>query len=235
MTVQGRRKKLLGSVAENLKSVWRRIEKAAAVSGRGKEDVSLIAVSKGRTLETILEAVRAGQKVFGENRAQEWRDKMERLEADLEWHFIGHLQRNKVNMVVGKVALIHSVDSMRLLGAVASRAGELGIIQDVLLQVNISGEESKYGMEEWETKRMLEAALDLPAVRVRGLMTIAPLTSPEEARPCFRRLRELEDKLAQDYPASRLEILSMGMTQDFEVALEEGANMVRIGTAIFAT
>jgi len=234
MQVNGR-KLALGNIAGNLESVWKRIGKAAASSGRDAEDVKLVAVSKGRSPEAILEAARSGQQVFGENRAQEFRDKIERLEADLEWHFIGHLQRNKVNMVVGKVALIHSVDSRRLLEAVAARAGELEIAQDILLQVNVSGEESKYGMEEGEVRRMLAAALDLPAVRVRGLMTIAPLGSPQEARPCFRRLRELKEELAQDYPAQEIDILSMGMTQDFEIALEEGANMVRIGTAIFAT
>jgi len=234
MQVNGR-KLALGNIAGNLESVWKRIGKAAASSGRDAEDVKLVAVSKGRSPEAILEAARSGQQVFGENRAQEFRDKIERLEADLEWHFIGHLQRNKVNMVVGKAALIHSVDSRRLLEAVAARAGELEIAQDILLQVNVSGEESKYGMEEGEVRRMLAAALDLPAVRVRGLMTIAPLGSPQEARPCFRRLRELKEELAQDYPAQEIDILSMGMTQDFEIALEEGANMVRIGTAIFAT
>ncbi|MBN2026253.1 MAG: YggS family pyridoxal phosphate-dependent enzyme [Actinobacteria bacterium] len=224
----------MGNIAGNLESVWQRIGEAAGSCGRDIGDVKLVAVSKGRSPEAILEAVRAGQYVFGENRAQEFRAKMERLEADLEWHFIGHLQRNKVNMVVGKVALIHSVDSRRLLESVAARAGELEVVQDILLQVNVSGEESKYGMQESEVERTLAAALDLPGVRVRGLMTIAPLGSPEEARTCFRRLRELEDKLVRDHPVQDLDILSMGMTQDFEVALEEGANMVRIGTAIFA-
>jgi pyridoxal phosphate enzyme (YggS family) len=197
--------------------------------------VTLVAVSKGRSLESIRAAVSAGQTVFGENRARELCDKMDRLDADLEWHFVGHLQRNKVNMVVGKVALIHSVDSLRLLEAVALRAEELGMIQDILLQVNVSGEESKYGIAAERTAELLEAELDLAAVRVRGLMTMAPLAVEAEIRPCFRRLRELRDELARDYPAASLDILSMGMTQDFEVALEEGANMVRIGTAIFAT
>jgi hypothetical protein len=137
-------------------------------------------------------------------------------------------------MVIGKAALVHSVDSRRLLEAVASRAEELEIVQDILLQVNVSGEESKYGMEEESMEGMLEAALALPAVRVRGLMTIAPLEAEEKTRPCFRRLRELRDVLARDFSPLDLGILSMGMTQDFEVALEEGANMVRIGTAIFA-
>lgn len=224
----------MGNVARNLESVRERIEHAASRTGRDPREVTLVAVSKGRSLEMIHEAAQAGQRVFGENRAQELRDKIDRLAVDLEWHFIGHLQRNKVNMVIGKAALVHSVDSRRLLEAVASRAEELEIVQDILLQVNVSGEESKYGMEEEGMEGMLEAALALPAVRVRGLMTIAPLEAEEKTRPCFRRLRELRDVLARDFSPLDLGILSMGMTQDFEVALEEGANMVRIGTAIFA-
>lgn len=224
----------MGNVARNLESVRERIGHAATRAGRDSREVTLVAVSKGRPLEMIQEAAQAGQRVFGENRAQELRDKIDRLAVDLEWHFIGHLQRNKVNMVIGKVALVHSVDSRRLLEAVASRAEELEIVQDILLQVNVSGEESKYGMEEEGMEGMLEAALALPAVRVRGLMTIAPLEAEEKTRPCFRRLRELRDALARDFSPLDLGILSMGMTQDFEVALEEGANMVRIGTAIFA-
>jgi pyridoxal phosphate enzyme (YggS family) len=224
----------LGSIADNLKTVRERIGRATAKAGREGRDITLVAVSKGRSLEAIHAAALAGQLVFGENRAQELKEKLERLQIDLEWHFIGHLQRNKVNMVVGKTALIHSVDSRRLLEAVAARAGDLGTVQDILLQVNTSGEESKYGLEEKDMAATLESALAFPSVRVRGLMTIAPLGSAEDVRSCFRRLRELRETLARDLTPQGLEILSMGMTQDFELALEEGANMVRIGTAIFA-
>jgi pyridoxal phosphate enzyme (YggS family) len=225
----------LEGIAGNLEYVRERIARAADEAGRDPGEVCLIAVSKGRPIEVIEEAMRAGQRVFGENRAQELRDKQERLDAGLEWHFIGHLQRNKVNMVVGKAALIHSVDSGRLLEAVASRAGGLGITQDILLQVNVSGEESKYGMEIGETARVLDAAMEDPGVRVRGLMTIAPFAEDaESARPFFRRLRQLREELEADFSQADLGVLSMGMTQDFEVAVEEGANMVRIGTAIFA-
>ena len=225
----------MGSVADNLESVRERIARAAARVGRDPREVKLVAVSKGRSVEEILEAARAGQRVFGENRAQELRDKLQQVELELEWHFVGHLQRNKVNMVVGKAALIHSVDSLRLAEAIASRAGEMGVEQDILLQVNVSGEESKYGAGEAEVAALLERVLELTALRGRGLMTIAPLLEDEEeARPYFRRLRELRDSLAEGYPEADLGILSMGMTQDFEVAVEEGANMVRVGTAIFA-
>ena len=224
----------MGDVAANLEAVCERIRLAADRTGTDVGDVTLVAVSKGRSLEAIREAAAAGQRVFGENRAQEFKSKVDSIELDLEWHFIGHLQRNKVNMVVGKTALIHSVDSRRLMEAVASRAEYLGIVQDILLQVNVSGEKSKYGMSSGDAAAILESAVGLPAVRVRGLMTIAPLGRAEEARPCFRRLRELRERLARDFSPRNLEILSMGMTQDFEVALEEGANMLRIGTAIFA-
>lgn len=223
----------MGDVAARLEEVRARMARAAAAAGTDVRGVVLVAVSKGRPPQRILEAVAAGQRVFGENRAQELREKIDCLAPDLEWHFIGHLQRNKVNMVVGKTALIHSVDSRRILEAVAARARELEIAQEVLLQVNVSGEESKYGIDAEETAAMLDSAVRIPAVRVRGLMTIAPLGTADEARRCFRSMRELRDRLARDYPPRSLEVLSMGMTQDFEAALEEGANMVRIGTAIF--
>ena len=163
------------------------------------------------------------------------RDKVGKIDGDIEWHFIGHLQTNKVNMVVGNVSLIHSIDSERLARAVARRATHLGIRQDVLLQVNVSGEESKYGVESDEVSRLVEAAMDEPQLRVRGLMTIAPvIVNIEESRPYFRRLRELRDDLAERFPKTDVSRLSMGMSQDYRIAIEEGANMVRVGTAIFS-
>lgn len=226
----------MASVAENLAAVWERIASAARRSGRDPAGIRLVAVSKYVSDARLMEAVEAGQRAFGENRAQELKGRLERLGADLEWHFIGHLQTNKVNMVVGRVVLIHSVDSERLLEAIAERARKLGTVQDILLQVNLTGEESKYGAEAEEVAGLLDRALLLPDVRVRGLMTMAAQAEDAEAaRPCFRRLRELRDMLVRDRPGIELEILSMGMTQDFEVAVEEGANMLRVGTAIFAT
>jgi pyridoxal phosphate enzyme (YggS family) len=226
---------ILGSIAANLDRVRQRIADVAVRVGRDPAEIKVIAVSKGRPLKRILEAARAGQAAFGENRAQELRDKLEQAEKDLEWHFIGHLQRNKVNMVVGKVAMIHSVDSRQLAVAIDFRANALGITQDILLQMNVSREESKYGAREEEAAQLLETALSLPGLKVRGLMTIAPLLDDkEEARNYFVRLRELRDVLTKSYQLADLRFMSMGMTQDFEVAVEEGANMVRIGTAIFA-
>ncbi len=226
----------MGTVAGNLERVRERIVRAAHRGGRDPGGIKLVAVSKGRPVELILEAIQAGQMVFGENRAQELRQKLERLDEKLEWHFIGTLQRNKVNMVVGRVALIHSIDSERLAEAVNRRAVSMGVVQEVLLQVNMAGEPSKHGLEtDKEVSRLLEAMLDMPGVAVRGLMTIAPLErDPEGARPYFRALRELRDGLARDFPRADLDVLSMGMTQDFEVAVEEGANLLRVGTAIFA-
>ncbi len=226
----------LPAVRENLASVRERIASAARRCGRDAAEITLVAVSKNMPDSLVLEAVEAGQRVFAENRAQELAGRLRRLGRDLEWHFIGHLQRNKVNMVVGNVALIHSVDSKRLLEAVAARARDIQMVQDILLQVNLTGEESKYGLEEGEVAYVLEIAAGLSSVRVRGLMTMAALAdNPEASRRCFRRLRELRDRLEGEIEGTSLEILSMGMTQDFEVAVEEGANMLRVGTAIFAT
>jgi len=225
----------LGQMKENLEQVRERIAAAARRAGRDPARVKLIAVSKGRSPDQIVELIRAGQTRFGENRAQELRDKLRLIDEELEWHFIGHLQRNKVNMVVGKVALIHSMDSERLAKSIDGRATVLGIRQEVLIQVNVAREESKYGVEEKDAARLLETALSLPGLRVRGLMTMAPLVEDKEAaRPYFSRLRELRDELGSVYPEADLDLLSMGMTQDFEVAVEEGANLVRIGTAIFS-
>jgi pyridoxal phosphate enzyme (YggS family) len=225
----------LGDMQKNLEQVKERITAAAKRAGRDPADVKLIAVSKGRDLEQIMELAQAGQGVFGENRAQELRDKLQGIERELEWHFIGHLQRNKVNMVVGKVALIHSLDSERLAEAIDHRATALGIRQEVLIQVNVSREESKYGVDEKGTGRLLQTALSLPGLKVKGLMTMAPFVEEKEgARPFFIRLRELRDELNAADSETSLDLLSMGMTQDYEVAVEEGANIVRIGTAIFS-
>ena len=225
----------LADIEENLEEVKERIAAAAKRVSRDPVEVKIVAVSKGRDPGRIMELVRAGQSVFGENRAQELRDKLQEIDEALEWHFIGHLQRNKVNMVVGKVALIHSLDSERLAEAIDHRATALGIRQEVLIQVNVSREKSKYGVDEKDAGLLMQAALSLPGLKVRGLMTMAPFMEEQEgARPFFIRLRELRDELNAADPEAGLDLLSMGMTQDFEVAVEEGADIVRIGTAIFS-
>lgn len=222
-------------IEANLRAVRERIARAAGKVGRDPREIKLVAVSKGRTVEEIREALEAGHTVFGENRAQELRDKQAILGGDIEWHFVGHLQTNKVNMVVGKVKLIHSLDSLKLAEAVSERAARQGVVQEVLLQVNVSGEESKFGVAVDEAEVLLRKVMTLPGVRVRGLMTIAPVWAEgESARPYFRRLRELREYLRKVFPETGLDYLSMGMTQDFEVAVEEGADLVRVGTAVFS-
>lgn len=222
-------------IRENILKVRERMARAAERAGRDPREVQLVVVSKMRSVQEIEEVLAAGHRVLGENRAQELREKIPALPSDVEWHFIGHLQTNKVNMVVGNVRLIHSLDSLRLAEAVSARARRLGTVQDVLLQVNISGEESKFGVPPGEAEGLLEEVLRLPGLRVRGLMTMAPAwASGEEARPFFRGLRELRDDLRRSFPEAGLELLSMGMTQDFEVAVEEGADLVRVGTAVFS-
>ncbi len=221
------------SIEDNLKVMQSRIESAAERSGRDPRDVRLVVVSKNQSLESIRQAVRAGAGLFGENKAQEFAEK-QAAEPRLEWHFIGHLQTNKVGLVTGRAALIHSVDSVRLAGKISERAREAGIIQEVLMQINVSGEDSKFGLAAKEATEACREIARMPGISLRGLMTMAPLADePEAARPAFRGLRLLRDELAGRCPEARLDWLSMGMTGDWEVAVEEGANLLRLGTAIF--
>ncbi|MDI6872953.1 YggS family pyridoxal phosphate-dependent enzyme [Candidatus Solincola sp.] len=222
-------------IRDNLLRVKERIARAAERAGRDPGEVKLVVVSKGRTVSEIKEVLAAGHRSLGENRAQELREKMAALPDDVEWHFVGHLQTNKVNMVVGKVRLIHSLDSLRLAEVVSARACRLGTVQEVLLQVNVSGEASKFGIAPGEAEELLEKLAALPGLRVKGLMTMAPAWAEgESARPFFQRLRELREELRRSFPETCLDHLSMGMTQDYEVAVEEGADLVRVGTAVFS-
>ena len=223
-------------IEDNLETVKRRIEKAAAASGRKPEDIKLVAVTKTLPPETIREAAGLGITSVGENRVQEMLDKYQKLnDLQLEWHMIGHLQRNKVKYIIDKVALIHSVDTIELAEEINKRAGLAGKRTDVLLQVNVSGEESKFGMDPGSVFDFLQQAQGLQNVHIRGLMTIAPYTdNPEKTRPVFARLKAIFEKIkAAKPPGVDMDFLSMGMTGDYEVAIEEGANIVRIGTGIF--
>ena len=215
------------SVAENLERVRERIELACQKAGRDPIEVTLVGVTKTVGPEAVVEAYEAGLRDFGENRVQEAVakiDAVEQLGVQPSWHLIGHLQRNKVKAAAGRFAIIHSVDSLRLAEAL-SRRYQTDVL--VLLEVNVAQDAAKYGFAPEEVAAALSEIAVLPHLDVRGLMTIAPITSgPEETRPVFRRLRELRDELALDE-------LSMGMSGDFEVAIEEGATMVRVGTAIF--
>ena len=222
-------------VIENLKKVEDEITAACLRAGRAREDVTLIAVSKTKPESMVEEAYSVGQRDFGENKVQEICRKIEVLPQDIRWHMIGHLQRNKVRQVVGKACMIHSVDSLRLAEAISQEAVKQDRIVPVLIEVNVAQEESKFGVTTEETIALIEAAAKLPHISIRGLMTIAPFVEdPEENRPIFRKLKQLSvDIAAKNINNVRMAILSMGMTGDYEVAVEEGATLVRVGTGIF--
>ncbi len=220
---------------ERIRQVRLQVAEAATRAGRSADDVTIIAVTKTVPAERIALAYELGLKVFGENRVQEARAKMTALPYPLiRWHLIGHLQTNKVARAVESFELIHSVDSVHLAESLERSAAARERAVSILLQVNVSGEVSKEGVSAAELPTLAEAALRLPHLRVQGLMTIAPYTTqPEEVRPVFRRLREARDDLRQRFPQGSWDALSMGMTNDFTVAIEEGATMVRIGRALF--
>ena len=221
------------SIRNNVSAVRERIAAAAARSGRSASDITLIAVSKLHEAEEADAAIECGITDLAENKVQELLKKQPLVKGDARWHLIGHLQTNKVKSIVGKVCMIHSVDSLHLAREIDKRAGQAGLIQDVLLQVNIAGEESKSGLGEKELFPVFEEVSKLPYVRIRGLMQIAPYSEdPGDVRGYFRRLKELFEELkAGGHP--ELDTLSMGMSHDLETAIEEGATCVRVGTAIF--
>ncbi len=220
-------------LVKNLDEIHDRIERAAANAGRRVEEIQLVAVSKTHPAEKILEAYECGQRIFGESRVQEALPKVEALPQEIAWHFIGHLQTNKIRKVINRFALFHGVDNANLALQMNRIAGELGVVAEVLLEVNVSGEESKFGFDPEVLPAALEALLPLPFLRIRGLMTMAPYSeNPEAARPFFARLREARDCLAMG-TGHPLEELSMGMSGDFEQGIAEGATIVRVGSAIF--
>lgn len=225
---------MIDGIQERLAAVRRRIEAAAARSGRPSSAVTLVAVSKTIPAAAIREAVSAGVKILGENRVQEAREKIEALPGAAEWHLIGHLQTNKAKLAVGLFDCIHSLDSVRLVQEIGRHAEEAGRRLRCLVEVNVGEEAQKSGVDAAEVRPLLEAARRLPQLSVQGLMTIPPfLPDPESVRPVFRRLRDLRDRLESE--GWTLPDLSMGMSHDFEVAIEEGATLVRIGTAIFGS
>jgi pyridoxal phosphate enzyme (YggS family) len=225
----------MNRICDNLEKVRQRIATAAQRSGRRYEDIDLVAVTKTVPVEAIQEAISCGIDIIGENRIQEAAAKHPLVKGPVRWHLVGHLQRNKVKTALEIFQLIHSVDSYRLAEEISRRSSSLGRSADILIQVNTSGEDSKYGLSPEEAIPFLESLTPLPGLRVLGFMTIgAFLPDPEKVRPCFRKLRELFEKAREmDLPNVTMRHLSMGMTSDFPVAIEEGANMVRIGTAIF--
>ena len=224
------------SIGENLRLVFERIRHATQQSGRTEGSVRLVAATKSVGLDQIREGIASGLTILGENRLQEALPKIEGLRGEpIQWHFIGHLQRRKVRSVVGVFDLIHSVDSVELLEEIERRAQEAGLTQAVLLEVNLEGEATKAGFLPDEIEEAMPGLEALSHVVVKGLMAIPPPTSdPEQARPYFRRLRELALRLSrQAISTVSLKELSMGMSNDYHVAVEEGATMVRVGTAIF--
>lgn len=224
-------------IAEHLETVKKNIEESMTKrTGIFKDDpVQLVAVTKNHDVEAMREAIDAGVTVVGENRVQEAVEKHEKLDRDVTWHLIGHLQTNKVKQAVKNFDLIHSVDSEHLLDAVDTAAGKIHKVQNILIQVNLAKEESKFGIYKEDLPFLLQKADQMKHVHLMGLMCIAPnYENVEECRPLFREMREIFDKL-QMFPLmnSEMKWLSMGMTHDYQIAIEEGSNLVRIGTAIF--
>ena len=218
-----------------ISSVFKKITYAALRSGRNPEEIKLIAVTKSQPIDKIIESVDLGLRVFGENKVQEAKQKIEKLNEfnfNIEWHMIGHLQSNKVKEAVRLFEIIHSVDSDKLAILIDKEASKIKKIQRALIQVKLSEEETKYGINEYAVEEIFKLSKKLKYLQIEGLMTIPPyFVTPEDTRPYFRKLRQIKEELSQKgYP---LQELSMGMSNDFEVAIEEGSTMVRIGTAIF--
>lgn len=226
---------MLRLISDNLLEVQDMIKSACERSGRGIEEVTLIAVSKTKPLPMLEEIYEAGIRRFGENKVQELTDKYEALPKDIEWHMIGHLQRNKVKYIVDKVSLIHSVDSVRLAEEISKEAVKHNVVANILIEVNIAKEETKFGFLAEETYDAIQTISRLPGIIVRGLMTSAPyVENSEENRPYFHDLKQLcVDINSKNIDNVCMDILSMGMTNDYVVAIEEGATHVRVGTAIF--
>ncbi len=222
-------------IKENLLDVEERIQAACNRSLRDRSEVTLIAVSKTKPISMINEVIAEGIVDFGENKVQELREKEESIKEPLNWHMIGHLQRNKVKYIVDKVFLIHSVDSLRLAEQISVEAKKKNTTANILIEVNIANEDTKFGVSKEDTLPLILAISQLPNIKVRGLMTIAPFVeNPEDNRVHFSNLRNLLiDIKSKNIDNIDMDILSMGMTGDFEIAIEEGATMVRVGTGIF--
>ena len=220
---------------DNFKTVENKVAQACERSGRDRSEVTLIAVSKTKPVEMLREVYDAGARDFGENKVQEICEKYDQLPSDIKWHMIGHLQRNKVKQVIDKAAMIHSVDSYRLAQEISVQAQKKGLTIPILIEVNIAGEESKFGIAANDTIQLVEEIAVLPNLKIQGLMTIAPyVVDAEENRLYFRQIKQLSvDIKNKNIDNVSMDVLSMGMTGDYEVAIEEGATMVRVGTGIF--
>ena len=226
---------MAGQISENIRRTEANIREACIRAGREMQDVTMIAVSKTKPIDMLQEAYDCGCRHFGENKVQELTDKYEQLPKDIKWHMIGHLQRNKVKYIVDKAYLIHSVDSLRLAEEISKEAGKKGITAHILVEVNIAGEETKFGIAKEEAEELIREIAKLPSIQIEGLMAIAPyVENPEKNRQYFEDLYNLSVDIEQkNIDNSNMSVLSMGMTGDYEVAVEEGATYVRIGTGIF--
>jgi PLP dependent protein len=223
----------MSSIAENLERVREQIARAAWNSGRSADDVELVAISKSHPAEKVREAVEAGETLFGESRVQEARAKIPELSSNLRWHFVGHLQKNKIRHALPLFEMIHSVDSLGLAQDINRIAEEEGLYPRVLLEVNVAGEGSKFGFAPDELRNQMEVLMGLPRLSIEGLMCIPPLAvESEDSRKFFVEVRQWRDSLEKEYNM-KLPQLSMGMTQDFPIGIAEGATLVRVGTAIF--
>ncbi len=222
-------------IKDNLLEVQENIKRACEKSGRKKADVELIAVSKTKPVSALMEAYESGCRVFGENKVQELVDKYEIMPKDIKWHMIGHLQRNKVKYIVDKAALIHSVDSLKLAEEISKEALKKQVQVSILIEVNVAGEDTKFGVKPEETEALVCKIAALPGISIKGLMTIAPyVDDPEENRQYFGQLKQLSVDINQkNIDNVNMSVLSMGMTGDYTVAIEEGATFIRVGTGIF--
>lgn len=222
-------------IRENLAQVYENLKQACENSGRNPEEVKLIAVSKTKPVEMLMEAYECGCREFGENRVQELADKYERMPEDVKWHMIGHLQRNKVKYIVDKAVLIHSVDSLKLAEEISREALKKQVEVSILIEINIAGEESKFGVRPDKTEKLVREIALLPNIQIKGLMAVAPyVENPEENRQYFARLKQLSvDISCKNIDNVSMNVLSMGMSGDYMVAVEEGATCVRVGTGIF--
>ncbi len=222
-------------LTENLQEVEQKIQNACKKSNRAREEITLITVSKTKPVSMLQEVYHLGCRDFGENKVQELSEKHPQMPDDIRWHLIGHLQTNKVKQVIDKATLIHSVDSVHLATVIEKEAAKKDITVDILIEVNIAEEESKFGFKEEEVLSAVETIATFSHVRIKGLMTIAPFVeNPEENRSVFARLQKLSvDIRSKNIDNVSVDILSMGMTNDYQVAIEEGATMIRVGTGIF--
>ncbi len=223
------------SVEENIRNTWSRIEKAAEKAGRRKEDIKLVAVTKTVEVERIKEAINCGIQIIGENRVQEAESKFGQITEKVEKHLVGYLQTNKAKKAVELFDFIQSVDSLRIAQEISRRASQMDKVMEVLVEINTSGEETKFGIDPHQVSSFIESMSTLEGIKIKGLMTIGLFSAnPEDTRPCFKELKAIFEQMkSENIPNVEMKHLSMGMTSDLEVAIQEGSNMVRVGTGIF--